>query len=163
MIVSLWNRTAASVRTVENTPQAPFQGSVLSSYFIPKTSRPRTYISVQSLRLLMSASTISMMSLEILASSPSSISSARLASNSTSLTSSGIRSMTTPSIPIFKPSGFSISISTSGPSMGANASKPSGACDNEGNIFVAISILSSTPQLYGGNIFALRVHPMAVL
>ena len=76
-IVSDWNRTAASVSTVENTPQAPAHGSVRSSYFMPSTSRPLTNISVQSLREAMSASTISMMSLLILPSSSSSISSAK--------------------------------------------------------------------------------------
>ena len=56
LIVSAWNRIAASARTVECTPQAPSQGVVRASYLNPITSRPLTYISAHSLRLSMSES-----------------------------------------------------------------------------------------------------------
>ena len=40
VIISDWNRIAASLSSDEYTPHAPDQGSVRSSYFIPSTSSP---------------------------------------------------------------------------------------------------------------------------
>ena len=124
VIVSLWKRIAASVSTVEKTPQAPFQGSVLSSYFIPNTSRPLTYVSVQSLRELMSASTYSMSSDARLPNSLSSMSSAKFLLNSslTSLPGSSVISIE-PSASVTE-SGFSISISSAGSPMSINSGSP---------------------------------------
>ena len=129
MIVSDWNLMAASVSTVENTPQAPVHGSVRSSYFMPRTSRPLTYISTQSLRLAMSASNSPSRSSASLLSSPSSMYSAKLAPKSSPVSSSGMRSISTPSTPIFTPSGSSISISIAGVSSCTISSKliPRGA------------------------------------
>ena len=42
LIVSAWNRIAASASTVLNTPQAFSHGSVRSSYLNPSTSKPLT-------------------------------------------------------------------------------------------------------------------------
>ena len=146
MIVSLWNRTAASVRTVENTPQAPSHGSVLSSYFIPNTSRPLTNISTHSLRELTSPSTSPMMSSAILCSSDSLMNSARLESNSSpsSPSSPGSISISMPSMPMRTPSGFSISISISGAALNSS-SMPRGAAYKL--LSMLIIILSSTPRV----------------
>lgn len=96
MIVSDWNRMAASVSTVLYTPQAPAHGSVRSSYFIPRTSRPLTYIFTQSSREVMSASTSSSISEAMACRSFSSMCSARFASKAMGASSSGT-SPTSPS------------------------------------------------------------------
>jgi 3-isopropylmalate dehydrogenase len=95
----------------------PIHGSVRSSYFMPRTSSPLTYISTQSFLELMSDSTSLIRSEPIFSSSPSSINSAKFASNSgSSMSSSGIRSISRPSRPITTSSGFSIMISITGSS-----------------------------------------------
>ena len=142
IIVSLWNRTAASVNNVEYTPHAPFHGSVRSSYFMPSTSRPLTYICAHSWRLLISVSTCSHSSEANCSSSLSLICSARLAANGTPLksSSSGIRSIVIPSIPISISSGSPISISITGASPSSISSSssvsPSGACVRLGFILL---------------------------
>ena len=122
MIVSDWNLTSASERRGCVTPQAPAQGSVRSSSFIPKRSRPSTYVCIQSLRLDRSSSYSSINSLASEDNTDSGSSSAKFISNSSSGASSGSISSSNPSVRNVTSSGSSISISKSGP-----CSKPIGA------------------------------------
>ena len=128
LIVSAWNRIAASANTVEYTPQAPSHGSVRSSYLKPNTSRPLTNVSAQSFRLSTSESTAPMISSARELSSPSSIPSARLPSNGISSSTSASGTIVISILPSSNVtlSGFTISISSSEVSISAS-SIPTGA------------------------------------
>ena len=119
-----WKRTTLSVSIGWNTPHAPCQGSVLSSYLRPSNFKPSTYVCIQSLRSLMSLPKSSTKSSPSDCKSDSSMNSAKFASNSSSVSASGRRTISMPSAPILTSSGFSISISKSG---SASADKPCGA------------------------------------
>ena len=127
LIVSAWNRIAASANTVEYTPQAPSQGSVRSSYLKPSTSKPLTKVSAHSLRLSMSDSTMSHISLARELRSLSSNTSAKFSSNSPPIapSASGISVISILPSSSVTLSGFTISISSS-PSP-TSSSTPFGA------------------------------------
>jgi len=126
MIVSLWKRTTASVIIGWNTPHAPGQGSVRSSYFKPNRVIPSRYASSQSLREAKSLFTSSARSLASDCSTLSSISSARLAWKSSS--PSGLMLSSKSPIFISTSSGSTISISRGSiPAWSASSSRPWGA------------------------------------
>ena len=125
MMVSDWKRTTASVIIGWNTPQAPSQGSVLSSNFKPNKTIPSLYIFSQSEREPMSLSISSDKSLARLSKTPPSKTSAKFSSKSMSSSSPfSIDSISSPSILTFSASGSSTSISISGSSF----SKPASPC-----------------------------------
>ena len=128
IIVSDWNLTRASESSGWNTPHAPSHGSERSSIFKPRSSRPSTYVCIQSLRDEMSESKSPSKSPASSVNSPSDISSARLALKSSSPSPSSMRRIGTPSILSSTDSGSSISISiSSGSSISAASSIPMGA------------------------------------
>ena len=140
---------AASASSVEYTPQASSHGSVRSSYLKPRTSNPLTYVSAQSLRALISASTSPTSSLAKLFSSPSSKTSARFSSNSPSRsTSSGTSVISTLPSARVTISGSSISISKAGCS--SMRSSPMGAAYRPLSIkLVAMIFPSNRRHVYG--------------
>ena len=127
LMVSAWNRIAASASTVEYTPQASSHGSVRSSYLKPSTSRPLTNVSAQSLRDTMSASNNSINSLASEFSLPSPMCSARLTSKSdsppSSISASPMMISAPPSGSMLTTDSSSISISILSPKL----SRPCGA------------------------------------
>ena len=126
LIVSAWNRIAASARIVELTPQAPSHGSVRSSYLKPITSRPLTKVSAQSLRASMSACTCPTRSFDSEVKSPSSSISARFAPNSEkSISSPGMMVISILPSSSVTDSGSTISISSSPPSSSPSSKSPS--------------------------------------
>ena len=120
LIVSAWNRIAASANTVEYTPQASSHGSVRSSYLNPSTSRPLTNVSAHSLRATTSASNNSIKSPASELSAPSSRCSARLDSNSVSSSVS----TSTPIVISAPPSGSMFTVVSSPSSSGISISIP---------------------------------------
>ena len=139
-MVSAWKRIAASAKTVENTPQAPSQGSVRSSYLNPSTSKPATNVSAQSFLASISASTSPTRSFARIDSALSSIYSAIFAPNSviSSSPSLGINVTSTEPSSIITISGSTISISSSAstsPSI-MSSSIPSGAAYNPFSIAI---------------------------
>ena len=146
LMVSAWNRIAASASTVEYTPQASSQGSVRSSYLKPSTSRPLTNVSAHSLRVAMSASTSSVRSEDRDWRVPSSMNSARLEEKSSSPDSSFSPSRLISTLPSgfslisTSPSGDSSSISSALGPAPASSSMPCGAAYNPGTmLLVAIA------------------------
>jgi len=141
VMVSDWNLTTASVIMGWNTPDAPDQGSVRSSYWSPSSFKPSVYAFSQSLRELLSLSMSPDRSPASDCSAPSSISSAKLLLKS-SVPSPGSIEMSKPSMWILTASGSTISISIALSSC-ASSSIPLGAWYKPLSIFVAIFVLSS--------------------
>ena len=125
VIVSDWKRTTASVIIGWNTPDAPFHGSVRSSYWRPNSFKPSVYAFSQSLREFLSFSMSPAKSPARVSKADWSISSAKLSLNVSSSSSPGRMDIAKPGPSMLTSSGSMISISTAS-SCSPNSSMPWG-------------------------------------